>query len=133
MLKLAQERDSLKVINDQIGAPTGADLLADITAHAIQKIRQHPEVSGLYHVVAAGETSWHGYASYVLELAHKAGIALKVTPDRILPVASSAFQTAAIRPHNSRMNTDKLKNTFGLSLPNWEMGVARMLTEVLEK
>jgi dTDP-4-dehydrorhamnose reductase len=133
MLKLAQERDSLKVINDQIGAPTGADLLADITAHSIQKARHHPEVSGLYHVVAAGETSWHGYASFVLEFAHKAGIALKVTPDRILPVASSAFQTAAIRPHNSRMNTDKLRNTFGLSLPNWEMGVARMLTEVLDK
>ncbi len=133
MLKLAQERESLKVINDQIGAPTGADLLADITAHAIQATRHNPEVSGLYHLVAAGETSWHGYASFVLEYAQKAGMALKVTPDKILPVSSSAFQTAAIRPHNSRMKTDKLKNTFGLKLPNWEVGVARMLTEVLEK
>jgi dTDP-4-dehydrorhamnose reductase len=133
MLKLAQERDSLKVINDQIGAPTGADLLADITAHVIQIARLNPEVSGLYHLVASGETSWHGYASFVLEFAQKAGITLKVTPDKIFPVASSAFQTAAIRPHNSRMNTDKLKNTFGLNLPNWEIGVARMLTEVLDK
>lgn len=133
MLKLAQERDSLKVINDQIGSPTGADLLADITAQAILKARQAPEVSGLYHLVAAGETSWHGYASFVLEFAQHAGIKLKVTPDRIMPVSSSTFQTAAIRPHNSRMNTDKFKNTFGLNLPNWEMGVTRMLTEILDE
>jgi dTDP-4-dehydrorhamnose reductase len=132
MLKLAQERDSLKVINDQIGAPTGADLLADVTAHAIQKARQSPEVSGLYHLVAAGETSWHGYASFVLDLAQRAGVELKVTPDKIEPVPTSAFQTPAKRPHNSRMNTEKLQSTFDLHLPNWEIGVERMLTEILE-
>jgi dTDP-4-dehydrorhamnose reductase len=133
MLKLAQERDSLKVINDQIGAPTGADLLADVTAHAIQKARQSPEVCGLYHLVAAGETSWHGYASYVLDFAQRAGVKLKVTPDGIVPVPTSAFQTPAKRPHNSRLNTEKLQSTFGLCLPVWNTGVARMLAEILDK
>jgi dTDP-4-dehydrorhamnose reductase len=133
MLKLAQERENLKVINDQIGAPTGADLLADITAHAIQKARQNPEVSGLYHLVAGGETSWHGYASFVLDFAQRAGIELKVVAGAIVPVPSSAFQTPAKRPHNSRMNTEKLQNTFGLHLPKWEVGVERMLTEILDK
>jgi dTDP-4-dehydrorhamnose reductase len=133
MLKLAQERDSLKVINDQIGAPTGADLLADVTAHAIQKARQNPEVCGLYHLVAAGETSWHGYASYVLDFAQRAGVKLKVTADGIVPVPTSAFQTPAKRPHNSRMNTEKLRSTFGLCLPEWNTGVERMLVEILKK
>jgi dTDP-4-dehydrorhamnose reductase len=133
MLKLAQERDNLKVIDDQIGAPTGAELLADITAHAIQKTRQNSEVSGIYHLVAAGETSWYGYARYVLDLAQRAGIVLKVIPEGIVPVPTSAFQTPAKRPHNSRMNTEKLRKTFGLHLPNWQTGVARMLTEILEK
>jgi dTDP-4-dehydrorhamnose reductase len=132
MLKLAQERDSLKVINDQFGAPTGADLLADVTAHAIQKALQRPEVNGLYHLVAAGETSWHGYASFVLDFAQSAGITLKVTPDKIQPVPTSAFQTPAKRPHNSRLNTEKLRSTFGLRLPEWKKGVERMLTEILE-
>ncbi|MDH4285995.1 MAG: dTDP-4-dehydrorhamnose reductase [Gallionella sp.] len=133
MLRLAQERDSLKVINDQIGAPTGADLLADITAHAIRAAQQKPEISGLYHLVAAGETSWHGYASYVLDLARRSGVTLKVAPDAIQPVPTSAFPTPAKRPHNSRMNTAKLQQTFGLHLPTWQTGVARMLSEVLDK
>ena len=133
MLKLARERDNLKVINDQIGAPTGADLLADITSHAIQKARQSPEVSGLYHLVAGGETSWHGYASHVLDIAQRAGVVLKVTPESLVPVPTSAFQTPAKRPHNSRLNTEKFQMTFGLHLPNWQTGVARMLAEILDK
>ncbi len=133
MLKLAQERDNLKVINDQIGAPTGADLLADITAHAIQKSLQDPALSGLYHLVASGETSWYGYASYVLDFAQQAGVTLKVAPQGIVPVPTSAFQTPAKRPHNSRLNTEKLQKTFGLNLPNWQAGVNRMLAEILDK
>ena len=117
MLRLAQERDSLTVIDDQIGAPTGADLLADVTAHAIRAAWQRPELSGLYHAVAAGETSWHGYASFVLDYARRAGIAIKVAPDAIQPVPSSAFPTPAKRPFNSRLDTAKLQHTFGLSLP----------------
>jgi len=132
MLRLAQERDSLTVINDQIGAPTGADLLADVTAHAIRAARQQPELSGLYHLVAAGETSWHSYASFVLDYARRAGIPLKVTPDAIQPVPSSAFPTPAKRPLNSRLDTAKLQSAFGLTLPVWQNGVTRMLTEILE-
>jgi len=133
MLRLAQERDSLKVIDDQIGAPTGADLLADVTAHAIRTALRNPEVCGLYHLVAAGETSWHGYASFVLDFARRAGMPLKVAPDAVQPVPSSAFPTPAQRPHNSRLNTEKLQNTFDLHLSDWQKGVERMLTEILEK
>ena len=129
MLRLAQERDSLTVIDDQIGAPTGADLLADVTAHAIRAAR--PELSGLYHLVAAGETSWHGYAGFVLDHARRAGIALKVAPDAIQPVPTSAFPTPAKRPLNSRLDTAKLRSAFGLTLPVWQNGVARMLAEIL--
>ena len=98
MLRLAQERDSLNVIDDQIGAPTGADLLADVTAHAIRSALQRPEVSGLYHLVAGGEISWHGYASYVIDFAARSGIDIKVAPDAIKPVPTSAFPTPAKRP-----------------------------------
>lgn len=133
MLKLAKERDSLKVIDDQIGAPTGADLLADVTAHAIRTAQRQPEISGLYHLVAAGETSWHGYASFVLDFARRKGVAIKVAADAIHPVPTSAFPTPAKRPHNSRLNTEKLRNTLGLHLPHWQAGVARMLTEILDE
>jgi dTDP-4-dehydrorhamnose reductase len=133
MLRLAQERDSLNIIDDQIGAPTGADLLADVTAHAIRTALQRPEVSGLYHLVAGGEISWHGYASYVIDFAARSGLDIKVAPDAIKPVPTSAFPTPAERPHNSRMDTAKLRHTFDLYLPDWQVGVARMLSEVLEK
>ena len=132
MLRLAKERDSLKVIDDQIGAPTGADLLADVAAHAIRTARRNPEVSGLYHLVAGGETSWHGYASFVLDYARRAGIDLKVAPDAVDAVPTSAFPTPAKRPHNSRLNTEKLQKTFDLHLPHWQAGVTRMLAEVLD-
>ena len=133
MLRLAQERDFLSVINDHIGAPTGADLLADISAHAIRTALRNPDVGGLYHLVAGGETSWHGYASFVIDFARQAGIEIKVTPEAIQPVPTSAFPLPAPRPKNSRLDTQKLKNTFGLNLPHWQRGVARMLTEILEK
>jgi dTDP-4-dehydrorhamnose reductase len=133
MLRLAQERDSLKIIDDQIGAPTGADLLADVTAHAIRAARQQPEISGLYHLVAAGETSWHGYASFVIDFARRSGVPLKVAPGAIQPVPTSAFSTPARRPHNSRMDTSKLQRTFDLHPPEWQTGVERMLSELLEK
>jgi len=133
MLRLAQERDSLNIIDDQTGAPTGADLLADVTAHAIRTALQRPEVSGLYHLVAGGEVSWHGYARFVIDFAARSGIDIKVARDAIKAVPSSAFPTPARRPHNSRMDTTKLKQTFELYLPDWQIGVARMLKEVLEK
>jgi len=133
MLRLAQEREALNVIDDQIGAPTGADLLADVTAHAIRTAGLRPEVSGLYHLAAGGETSWHGYASFVLDFSRHIGVPIKVAPNAIQPVPTSAFPTPAKRPHNSRLNTEKLQNTFDLHLPHWQSGVERMLTEILEK
>jgi dTDP-4-dehydrorhamnose reductase len=136
MLRLAQERDRLTVIDDQIGAPTGADLLADVTAHAIRAAvgkRASEAVSGIYHLVAAGETSWHGYARFVLDYARHAGVVLKVAPENVVAVPTSAFSLPAKRPRNSRMDTGKFRHTFDLSLPPWETGVARMLTEIFER
>ncbi|MDD5333383.1 MAG: dTDP-4-dehydrorhamnose reductase [Rhodoferax sp.] len=131
MLRLAQERERLTVIDDQFGAPTGAELLADVTAHAIRQVWQRPGDGGLYHLVAGGETSWCGYANYVLSQARLAQPALKMRTSEAVPVPSSAFQTSARRPHNSRLDTRKLQTTFGLSLPPWQQGVARMLAEIL--
>jgi dTDP-4-dehydrorhamnose reductase len=133
MLRLAAERDRLTVIDDQIGAPTGADLLADITAHAIRAALPHPEISGVYHLAAKGQTSWHDYARYVIEFARQAGITIQVAADAIQPVPTSAFPLPAPRPKNSRLDTSKLQNTFGLNLPHWQSGMTRMLTEILEK
>ena len=131
MLRLAKERDRLTVIDDQFGAPTGAELLADVTAHAIRATLADPAKAGLYHLVAGGETSWHGYARFVLEQALLAGVELKASPDTVDAVPTSAFPTPAARPNNSRLNTGKLQATFGLALPNWQAGVARMLRETL--
>ena len=131
MLKLAQERETLTVIDDQIGSPTGADLLADLTAHALRAAAVRPELAGTYHAVAGGETSWHGYAEHVIEFARAAGLPIKVAADAIAPVPTSAFPTPARRPANSRMATNKLCGTFGLRLPRWQAGVERMLAEVI--
>ena len=131
MLRLARERDRLTVVSDQFGAPTGADLLADVAAHAIRAARQRPQVSGTYHAVAAGETSWHGYACHVIEQARAAGQSIKVPPGAIEPVPTSAFPTPARRPANSRLDTALLRRTFDLTLPPWQQGVDRMLAEVL--
>jgi dTDP-4-dehydrorhamnose reductase len=131
MLRLAQERERLTVIDDQFGAPTGAELLADITAHAIRHVQQHPEHAGLYHLVAGGETSWFEYAKHVLAQALIAQPAIKIKATEVAPVLTSAFPTPAKRPHNSRLNTTKLQTTFGLTLPPWQQGVDRMLAETL--
>ena len=131
MLRLAQERDRLTVIDDQIGAPTGAELLADVTAHALRQVMRRPEDAGLYHLVASGETSWWGYATHVLAQAQRLQPGLQIKASEVLAVPSSAFATAARRPHNSRLDTRKLQTTFGLRLPSWQEGVDRMLAETL--
>ena len=131
MLRLAQERERLTVIDDQWGAPTGADLLADVTAHAMRQVLQRLQDAGLYHLVAAGETNWHGYAKHVLDKAGRAHSTTKIVVKEVVPVATSAFPTPAQRPHNSRLSTTKLQTTFGLSLPPWQQGVNRMLNEVI--
>jgi dTDP-4-dehydrorhamnose reductase len=131
MLRLAQERERLTVIDDQHGAPTGADLIADVTAHAIRAALQQPQLSGLYHLVAGGETSWHGYANHVIARARELQPELAWKVGEIAPVPTSAFPTPAKRPLNSRLNTQKLQQVFGLSLPHWQQGVDRMLLEIL--
>lgn len=132
MLRLAAERERLTVIDDQWGAPTGAELLADVTAHAVvHALRERQDLSGIYHLAAADETTWHGYASHVIAQARllKPSLALKV--NEIAPVPTSAFPTPAQRPLNSRLNTHKLQQAFGLALPAWQLGVNRMLAETL--
>ncbi len=140
MLKLAQERERLTVINDQWGAPTGAELIASVTAVAIQKVTAKEggnqdanlkKIAGIYHLVAAGETNWHAYASHVIRQAKALRPDMPWAVQDIAPVPSSAFVTAAQRPHNSRLNTHKLQAAFGISLPDWQQGVDSMLAEIL--
>jgi len=131
MLRLARERERLTVIDDQFGAPTGADLLADVTAHALRTVAGGGGAPGIFHVAAAGETTWAGYARFVVAKARQAGEAIKAGPDQVDSVATSAFPTPARRPHNSRLDTSRFRGTFGLALPPWEQGVARMLQEIL--
>ncbi|MEN4831548.1 dTDP-4-dehydrorhamnose reductase [Pantoea vagans] len=130
MLKLAKDRDTLSVINDQFGAPTGAELIADSTAHAIRVALNDSSVAGLYHLIAAGETTWHAYATSVIDFAKQQGVELNVQV--INPVPTSAFPTPARRPANSRLNTQKFQQTFCLTLPDWQKGVERMLLETLK-
>lgn len=130
MLRLAQERESLSVVDDQIGAPTGARLLARLTADVIPKAMQNPGLSGLYHAVAAGETSWYGYARFVIGGARQRGVAIKVSDENVRPVTSSQFPTPAKRPANSRLDTSKLEQAFGIKLPDWQTGVAEMLDDI---
>ena len=133
MLRLATERDSLTVIDDQYGAPTSAELLADVTAHTLRSLQTKPELAGLYHCVAAGVTTWHGYARYVLEQAQTLGVPLKASPAQVQATATSSYPTPARRPLNSRLDTGKLQRAFGLQLPHWQQGVQRMLTEISGK
>jgi len=133
MLKLAQERERLTVIDDQWGAPTGAELLTAVTAAALRKIELagNEALTGLYHLAASGETTWYAYASHVISQAKALRPDLPWTVQEIAPVPSSAFVTAALRPHNSRLNTAKLQAAFGINLPDWRQGVDEMLAHVL--
>lgn len=134
MLRLATEREELKVIHDQVGAPTGADLLADVTAHAVHKVMTgavSDEALGIHHLVAAGATSWFDYACFVLAHAQARGRVLKVGPPQVQAIASCDFHTPARRPLNSRLDCTRLQETFKLTLPPWQAGVARLLDEIL--
>jgi dTDP-4-dehydrorhamnose reductase len=133
MLRLAKERDSLRVIDDQFGAPTGAELIADVTAHALRSARGDPALAGTYHLAAAGETTWHGYARQVISRARQAGHTTRAGPESIQPITTGEFPTPARRPVNSRLNTSKLREAFDVVLPHWTTGVDRMLDELLER
>lgn len=130
MLRLAGERQTLSVINDQVGAPTSAALLADCTAHALRLAIHNPLLSGLYHLAASGQTTWYQYANLVIEHARMMGKDLQVT--EIKPIASQDYPTPAQRPYNSRLNTTKFCDSFNLVLPDWQHGVLRMLHETIK-
>ena len=131
MLRLAAAKTELNVIDDQVGAPTGADLLADLTALMARAARAQPDLAGTYNAVAGGATSWHGYARLVIETARARGVALTLPAAALLPIPTSAYPTPAPRPLNSRLDTRKLRERFGVHLPHWESGVRRMLDEIL--
>ncbi len=133
MLRLAQDREKLTVINDQHGAPTGAELIADVTAHAMRRLvnTQNIALGGVYHLVASGETTWHGFAHHVIEEAKRLSPALDWKVREIAAVPTSEFPTPATRPLNSRLCNTKLQQAFGLVLPPWQQGVDRMLAEIL--
>jgi len=135
MLRLGRERDALRVIVDQVGAPTTAALIADVTAqivarHWLAAVRgAFP--SGIYNLAAAGETSWHGYATEVLRYAAALGVELKVDPAEIEAIPATAYPLPAPRPSNSRLDTSKLRDTFGIFLPDWQGGVHHLLDQIL--
>ncbi|MEO8247959.1 MAG: dTDP-4-dehydrorhamnose reductase [Burkholderiales bacterium] len=131
MLRLAQERDRLTVIDDQFGAPTGAELLADVTAHSIRAAQRDPALSGLYHLTAAGETNWNMYARFVLTKAQEIKPQLALKALAVEPVPTSGYPTPAARPLNSRLDCARLESAFDLRLPPWQNGVERMLHEML--
>ena len=136
ILRLALEREQLNVVADQYGAPTSAALLADATAQLVRQVQREGADTypyGLYHLAAGGETTWCDYARFVVSEARAAGSSLKLVPDAIRGIPSSDYPTSAQRPLNSRLDTGKLRRTFGLELPNWRTGVSHILQQILRE
>ncbi|WP_434630349.1 dTDP-4-dehydrorhamnose reductase [Chromobacterium sp. CV08] len=133
MLKLGQERTALKVVDDQIGAPASAAWIADVTAELIRRYLASPAgfAYGTYHLAPGGETSWHGYAAYLLKRAAALGLPLALDPERIEGIPSSEYPLPAKRPANSRLCCDKLRQTFGIEQPAWQAGVDQVLAQLL--
>lgn len=132
MLRLAGERDSLNVVADQTGSPTSAALLADITACLARMAAERPRSFpfGLYHAVAANATTWHEYACYVIERARSAGMRIRVAPGAVVPISSAQYTAPAKRPANSRLDTTRLRQAFGLHLPSWQQGLDHVLDQI---
>ena len=130
ILRLAGERDSLNIVADQIGAPTSAELIADVTALAIAGYRNNSIANGIFHLTAAGETSWHGLASHVLQQALANGADLMLKPGQLHPIATEEYPLPAKRPKNSRLNTGKLSAALGLQLPDWTIHVDRAVNQL---
>jgi dTDP-4-dehydrorhamnose reductase len=134
MLKLAAQRDNLRVIADQFGAPTSAELLADVTALLLHRLRTDPalaqQASGLYHLTAQGSTSWHGYAQFVIAAAAARGLPLRCASEQVQAITTADYPLPAPRPANSRLDSTKLQTTFGLFLPPWQTQVQRLIDEL---
>ena len=137
ILRLASERDELSVVGDQFGAPTSAELIADITAFVLYKIINNSVMMqqsvGIYHLTAAGRTSWYGYAQWILEIATNAGKNLRLSPEQLLCISTTDYPVPAKRPLNSSLSTDKLSSTFGLVLSPWQQYVERAVVELMER
>jgi dTDP-4-dehydrorhamnose reductase len=137
MLRLAKERDQLRVIADQFGAPTSAELIADVTALALHRLMLDRKLAeravGTYHLVASGETSWHSYAQFVIGEAARLGAKLRAVPERVIPIATQEYPLPAKRPANSRLANSRLQQTFGLVLPDWKFHVRRMIRELVDQ
>ena len=134
MLRLAAEREGLKIVADQFGAPTSAALLADVTAQVLGQYKRQGRTGfpfGLYHLVAGGCTTWHEYARTVVRAALAAGKPLKLTADDIVPITTADYPLPAPRPANSRLDTQRLRETFGLELPAWQSGLGHVLQQIL--
>lgn len=132
MLRLGQEKDQLRVVADQIGAPTSAELISDVTSLAIGSYHAGRLNRGLYHLTAGGETSWHGFASYVLQHAKTLGVPLALDPARIDAIPTSEFPTPARRPENSRLNCETLESALGIQMPDWRLHAARAVEQLIE-
>lgn len=133
MLRLAQERDGLNVVSDQVGAPTGAVLIAEVTVRALSNARVSDQCAGLYHLAAAGEVSWYDYARHVLAVAKAAGVALRVQPEQVGAISSAQFPTPARRPANSRLACGGLEQMLGCRMPPWQIGVDGALRGLLSQ
>jgi len=134
MLRLATERESLRVVADQYGAPTSADLIAGVTSRTLQAMWSAPGTDhrwGVYHLAASGETTWHGYARYAIGRGRELGMLLKAGPDDVAAIASADYPTPAARPTNSRLDTRKLRSAFAVELPEWRRGVNHVLDQLL--
>ncbi len=129
MLKLGQERDALSVVNDQVGAPTSASWIAEVTARLMEV--ENAPAPGVYHLAAAGSTHWLGYAQFVLSEAQRLGMPLKVNSEQVVGIPSSAYPTPAQRPMNSRLNSDTLMRALGISAPDWRKDVAQVTAELV--
>ena len=136
MLRLARERDELKVVADQFGAPTCAELIADITALALYKINNNPHLedalTGTYHLTAAGKTNWHSFCQFILETAIEFDYKLRISSEGVIPLTTAEYPMSAKRPINSLLDTSKLNNIFGIVAPFWEPHATRMIREVTQ-
>ena len=133
MLRLIREKDSLNIVSDQWGSPASSTMLADVTFKIIDTIFKDKDFSGYgtYHATNEGKTNWHEYATLIVNEAVQLGLKVKCGSNHIHPIPSSQYPTAAKRPLNSRLNTDKLKKTFMLELPHWESEVKKVLREII--
>jgi dTDP-4-dehydrorhamnose reductase len=133
ILRLARDRDSLRIVADQIGAPTTAALLADVTSQILTKEHDANAKGGIYHVTGSGSTSWHGYAQHVVQWCEAHGVPLKTHSSAVLPIATEEYPLPAKRPKNSRLDTGKVRRTFGVTLPSWQQSIDLLLAQIVQE